>query len=359
MKNRFTTGLALGLACIVVTGAAYRVISNLQDLTNVRLAASPSSGDALIYNTTLGAWTNGTVSTGVTNYGPSLTNVVIRSDNGNALTVNTNALLVDTNNVRVGGRLTATNANFYGQTNYGTIYASGQTLQFANTALREISSSQVGTYGLFYANGIYNDGNFYFSGNGTVAAPRLTASEGYGVKFQTGTGSSYTNLAAQVVFLQVGSATNMVRAGGVLNVDTTQTGNVGAGEDTLQTYSVPANTLTANGDQLVFHAAGTFGNTANNMTLTAKFGATTLVTAGPNLYQNAAWEISGRVVRTGAATQKCFARISIGEGHAQVLTYTTAAETLSGAVTFLITGEGTDDNDIVKETFTLDYKPAP
>ena len=37
--------------------------------------------------------------------------------------------------------------------------------------------------------------------------------------------------------------------------------------------------------------------------------------------------------------------------------YTTPTETLSGAVTFLITGEGTLDSDVVKETFDMIWMP--
>jgi hypothetical protein len=44
-------------------------------------------------------------------------------------------------------------------------------------------------------------------------------------------------------------------------------------EDTLQSYTLPANTISAPGDQIIIEAAGTFGGTTDNKVLRVKMGA--------------------------------------------------------------------------------------
>jgi len=168
-----------------------------------------------------------------------------------------------------------------------------------------------------------------------------------------------TNLYATNAYVTAGTSTSYAKVAGRLNVDTTQTGNVGVGVDTLQTYSVAANTLSANGDVIAFRYTGSFANTVNTKQIILTFGATTLLDTGALGFPFADWRIEGEIVRTGAATQKISTVMFCGEGQATLVKQTTAAETLSGAVTLLLTAEATDDSDAVKEIFTLDYKPAP
>ena len=165
-------------------------------------------------------------------------------------------------------------------------------------------------------------------------------------------------------YLMAGTSASLVNPGGTLAVDTTQTGNVGAGVDTLQTYSVPANCLAVNGDRINFEFAGTWGNNANNKQLVLKFGSTTLISTDVSPYgltSETSWAVKGTIIRTGAATQKavCVLTFDGADAPAPLVKKSSPAETLSGAVTLLLTGEGVSDNDIVKEIFTLDYNPAP
>lgn len=172
-------------------------------------------------------------------------------------------------------------------------------------------------------------------------------------------------LAAGAVKPRAGTSTGSANAGGTLAVDTTQTANVGSGVDTLQTYSVPANTLAANGDAIAFRFSGVFADTANAKQIVLKFGATTIVeTRNDTAYGSGGptwWRLVGTIIRTGAATQKCEAVFTFDgfDNTGPIVRYVAAAETLSGAVTLLLTGEGVDNNDIVKEIFTLQYEPAP
>jgi hypothetical protein len=162
------------------------------------------------------------------------------------------------------------------------------------------------------------------------------------------------------VAIKAGTSTGQIaRVGGTLETDTTTTGNVGAGDDTLQTYSVPANTLSTNGDTLAGTCAGSFAANANNKRLRAKFGATTIFDSGAVAWNSGDWVLQFEITRTGAATQKAFGKLSTSNSTLYAFAdYSTAAETLSGAVTLLITGEATSDNDIVKQMFKLRWEPS-
>lgn len=146
-----------------------------------------------------------------------------------------------------------------------------------------------------------------------------------------------------------------------LNVNVTAVGNVGTGEDDLMTYTIPAATLGATGDWIEFEAAGTFAATANNKQIRVKYGATTLYDTGALAITAASdWSLVGKVIRTGAATQKCVVRfVASDAGVADSTDYTTAAETLSGTVVLKLTGEATANNDVVEEVLTVRYVPAP
>lgn len=163
------------------------------------------------------------------------------------------------------------------------------------------------------------------------------------------------------VAIKAGASTGQAaRVGGTIRTDTTTTGNILTGDDTLQSYSVPADCLSTNGDTLFGTCSGTFAATANNKTLRIKFGATTIFDSGALAIAAATdWVLQWEIIRTGAATQKCSARlITSSATQLAYADYSTAGETLSGAVTLLITGEATATNDIVKEMFKLRWEPA-
>ncbi|MCI0353076.1 MAG: hypothetical protein L0Z53_26955, partial [Acidobacteriales bacterium] len=157
---------------------------------------------------------------------------------------------------------------------------------------------------------------------------------------------------------RVGTSTTFARLGGSLVVNTTAVGNVGAGEDDLITFSVPANTLATNGDYLEARFFGTFAGNANNKRVRVKFGATTLFDATALAFNGADWSVTVTIVRTGATTQKATATFVSSSSLLVASTdYTTPAETLSGAVTIKCTGEATADNDIVQEGAAIKWLP--
>lgn len=157
--------------------------------------------------------------------------------------------------------------------------------------------------------------------------------------------------------VKAGSSTDYARVGGTLYVTTTQTGNITTGEDDLASYSIPANTLAVNGDSIWFEACGTTANNANVKTLRARFGTTgtnVLISRALTISVLGRWMMRGRVVRTGAATQKSY--VSMAGSSDNIGDVGTALDqTLSGAVTLKVTGDATSTNDIVLESFTVGW----
>jgi hypothetical protein len=165
-----------------------------------------------------------------------------------------------------------------------------------------------------------------------------------------------------------GTALATVQASGVMtapnlpvskNVNTTAVGNVGTGEDDLITYSLTAATLANAGDAVEVTAFGTFAGNSNAKQVKLKFGATTLLATGSSaLLNGGAWQITARILRTGAATQIATAGFN---GNVSVVTttatYTEPTETLSGAITIKCTGEATANNDVIQKGLMVRYLP--
>jgi hypothetical protein len=155
---------------------------------------------------------------------------------------------------------------------------------------------------------------------------------------------------------QAGTSANDAAVGGVLYVDSATRANTTTGETDLASYSVPANTLAVNNQSLEFHAWGTYVNNANSKALKVYFGAsswTVLNTAG----SGPTWSVRGRIVRTGASTQDVIIDLISTVGGV-VVTVSTAAETLSGAVVLKLTGTGGATNDIKQEGFMVWWHDA-
>jgi hypothetical protein len=79
-------------------------------------------------------------------------------------------------------------------------------------------------------------------------------------------------------------------------------GNIGVTgqEDTLQSYTLPANTISATGDQIVIEAMGTFAGTTDSKSARIKIGAVTLAALNASTAGNTTWYFRGALTRTGA-----------------------------------------------------------
>ncbi len=142
-------------------------------------------------------------------------------------------------------------------------------------------------------------------------------------------------------------ACGAVQAQRTLSVSTATVGNVGGGEDDLTTYSLPANTLSADGQGVSIVAFGTTANNGNAKTLNCYFGSTLLFSHGMDTGFSQNWRVSAVVLRTGAATQlgnTVFAGTNTNSDAAA----TAPSATLSSAVTIKCTAQGTSDNDLIQ-----------
>ncbi len=160
--------------------------------------------------------------------------------------------------------------------------------------------------------------------------------------------------------VKAGTSTGQIaRTGGVINSNITQTGNITTGEDTLYTYTIPASVLATDKDSLSAIFAGTCANTAATKRIRVKFGATTIFDATDLGSNVVSWKIYVDIIRTGATTQKIITHGTSDTGaFTNEVLYSTAAETLSGTVNLVVTGEATNTNDIVFEMGKVTWQPA-
>ena len=139
-----------------------------------------------------------------------------------------------------------------------------------------------------------------------------------------------------------------------LESDTTQNATDDGTEETLWTYSLPANTLDENDDSLEILVAGTFAADADTKTIDLTFGSTDIGAVTTTI--QTAFRINATLVRTGVGSQKAISetgRPDLG------ITYATSTEDETGAITIALTGDGTNASDIVYEMARVCVSDAP
>lgn len=138
----------------------------------------------------------------------------------------------------------------------------------------------------------------------------------------------------------------------MLDVNTTTVGNVGAGEDVLWTYTMPADTLSVDEQGILIRVAGSSTVNGNNKRIKLYFGDDLIVDPGINNL-TLTWSMDCQVIRVNGTTLKSNCQVvTIGSGQTHTV-LDDITETLSGAVVIQLTGEGVADNDIIKESATV------
>lgn len=157
-----------------------------------------------------------------------------------------------------------------------------------------------------------------------------------------------------------GSGTARAKAGGTISSNVTATGNVGAGEDTLHTYTIPASTLSANGKFLRIKQAVSFAANGNAKQYRIKYGATTIYDSGSVLQNGGSAVFEIVITRTGTASQMVLiqAQFSASSLLASPTPYQTTSETMSSTSVFTDTGSATADNDIVSRATIIEWGDA-
>ncbi len=166
------------------------------------------------------------------------------------------------------------------------------------------------------------------------------------------------NLAAATGSTVVaGTGTGAATLVGVLSAQTGSVGCTAGGVDaTLFTFTLPANSLSANGKGVRISTHGTGVNNANAKLVQLFFGATAVESQALTSAQANRWAADAIVLRTGATAQQARGTFLQG-GVVQLddVVQTTPAETLSGAVVIKVTGNCTAANDILGNAMIVEF----
>lgn len=140
----------------------------------------------------------------------------------------------------------------------------------------------------------------------------------------------------------------------VLNSQFTDVGNVTTGEDDLMTYTLPAGTLSTNGDFIEFEMSFLL-TTANLKTVKMHWGSESLTVYSATT--TAQPIIRGTITRRSATTQ-VWSITSITGGAQDYNDLVIGSQTLSGAIILKMTGEGVATNDIQQRQMSIKFFPS-
>lgn len=159
----------------------------------------------------------------------------------------------------------------------------------------------------------------------------------------------------------VGTGSGTATLIGVISVNTTAVGNVGAGTDDLMTYTLPANSQSANGKGVRVTAWGSTAAVAGAKTIGAVIGSTVIashdVSAGAVIVK---WHLVVEILRTGANAQICTASFvynQTGFGGAARTESVTSTEVDTAAIILKVTGNSANaaNNDIVQTGMLVEF----
>lgn len=157
-------------------------------------------------------------------------------------------------------------------------------------------------------------------------------------------------------------------------VDLRSIGNIGGGTDTLHSFDLPANDLAKDGDYLDIFYRGFYANNANTKQILITIGGTTLFDTGASDLRNSIsvqWEIrlsvfriSSTVLRAGVGFSAHFFGVTsaavpftIGAAGGLVIAQgidVTVADLSLNTTAFIVTCQGTADNDIVQNVTRIE-----
>lgn len=150
------------------------------------------------------------------------------------------------------------------------------------------------------------------------------------------------NLTSGIVFLKsafavlIGTGTATATVGGTLSVSTTAAPTTGTIEETLASYTMPANTLAVNTRGVRITAWGTTAPNANSKTVKMYFGTSVplvLTTSGSGI----GWRGTVITTRTGASAQTTWGE-TLASGTALAYGAFTSTEALTSTVLIKVTG---------------------
>jgi hypothetical protein len=154
-----------------------------------------------------------------------------------------------------------------------------------------------------------------------------------------------------------GAGAAAIAQAGLVFATAVSTGNgADTTDDTLATFSLPANSLNANNKVMRIRAWGVTAANGNNKTIKLFFGATNL-SSGVVTSNNKSWSISMDVIRSGTSTQATYASCQV-DTSVVAPAYQAATETDTAAIVIKATGaSGTTGaaNDVVLKGMTIEF----
>lgn len=129
-------------------------------------------------------------------------------------------------------------------------------------------------------------------------------------------------------------------------------------EQDLATYTLPANTLDANGKALHIRASGNYAAQSNNRTLRLYFGSTIVSVQAGNSAQ-VRWHLDTEIQRTSAGNQQITSLLywgAAGSAGSVTVTNATATESDSSAIAMKLTGQqstAASTDAVVNKTWTI------
>lgn len=155
--------------------------------------------------------------------------------------------------------------------------------------------------------------------------------------------------------VSVGLSTGLAKLGGRYYSTTIPSGNIGTGEDDLTSItSLPANSFDKVGSAIKLYAWGSTANNINSKVVKCYIGSSGVITA--NLESNTLgfWIIEANFIKHSTDVQKYIAEVKQVGSNPEIKCGTVHIDDAS-AITFKVTGEATDDDDIICEGVYLDF----
>ncbi len=137
---------------------------------------------------------------------------------------------------------------------------------------------------------------------------------------------------------------------GRLTAVVTAAANTTSAEQTLMTYTLPANRIAATGDAVKIQCWGALASNANAKSVKIYFGGTSFgsssIGATPN---NKKFIMDMLVVRTAAATQIINGMVALDLTPISIQTSTSGTDSFASNVTIKCTGTGASNSDVTME----------
>lgn len=191
---------------------------------------------------------------------------------------------------------------------------------------------------------------------GTMAYQNKTAVDISGGAVSSVAISSST-IASTDITMQAGTSATTYVPCGTIHVDLGSYANVLAGETTLATYTLLANTLNNDEECIEVTAFGSFTANGNNKQLKLKLGSTTLYDTTSLALNSGSWVINAKIIRSSVAVERCAVTMLtsnltglVNSGH-----YVLALEDLSTDLVLKCTGQGAASSDISQDGFYIKY----